>query len=549
MKVRGSLTTIGSSNAEATHSSNESHHPTKLMGIMTPQKHMLELIKRNDEWCRRDLNERAELRFFRSSVGLKMTPGSMQHDALHTLARHPFKNIFSADYSKMSRFSKEAVRDTTVANNNSIIGHNIIHQNSSSSHDCVFIPIDGRCPMPYCVTLDKQCVHELVNDGIFIRDKWGTRWWSDDVYTKEYGIGGSHLTCPPCDLPANTQENDSNTESLPTSPPPSVLHSSSQTNDPKPRQVTPSTSNRFRTPRMTYSTLLDDFQPLASDICRRDQRCAQLMHGFICRAREILSDTPTCNMFDELLQSMTSTSNQLKVEVNNNRSNVANEDKSILVNTGNPDDPIQGHIGNPDGPNQLQDMNPHKRPHGACGRQTKRLKSKLEVKRSYVSKNLSGPIGNPKPQKGCSYCGQKIGHNVGSCPDRIEMGQRIPDRDRNQIKYDLQHPSSSRLPWVPIPTNGKKYITLPPKVNFLCIHNYAHMVNIDGTPIISENVETHFLQVTCIWRKGERRREFNECFVRTSAVVGWIDHNKMNACKTLLGTPQEAIDSSAIRTL
>jgi len=86
MKIRGSLCTVASSNAEATHSSNESHHPTKLMGIMSPEEHLLQLIKRNDEWIRRDKTEHGELEFQRAHLGSRMAEDSIEHQALHTLA-------------------------------------------------------------------------------------------------------------------------------------------------------------------------------------------------------------------------------------------------------------------------------------------------------------------------------------------------------------------------------------------------------------------------------------------------------------------------------
>jgi len=78
MKVMGSLCTISSSNSESLNSSNESFMPTVTMGIMTPEIHMHELTKRNNEWVRRDLSQKGKYRLLHSSHGKNMPDDSIQ---------------------------------------------------------------------------------------------------------------------------------------------------------------------------------------------------------------------------------------------------------------------------------------------------------------------------------------------------------------------------------------------------------------------------------------------------------------------------------------
>jgi len=79
IKVRGPLCTIVSSNSESLHSSNESFMPATPWGIMTPDNHMHELTKRNNEWIHRDLTAKSKYNLSRASGVENMPDSSMQN--------------------------------------------------------------------------------------------------------------------------------------------------------------------------------------------------------------------------------------------------------------------------------------------------------------------------------------------------------------------------------------------------------------------------------------------------------------------------------------
>ena len=306
------MTTISSSNAEATNSSNEAHHPASLMGIMTPEKQIHELILRSDHWIRRDRSENMKLVLHRASLGSKLDEDSMEYKALHTLAMYPFKSMFKKSLARMPEFTREPVHQTLDNGDKVEIGSRITHRTSDTMAGSVFIPKNGRCPEDQCVSADHQCIHEMVNDGEFDKWKWGTRWWSDDVYDKEFGVDGNHLMCTPCidsdsshpavePVAQHSQQGSggeallNNQPSLPNPITPPI---------PQPRK---SRQRAKGHENVTFKQLTNDFASLAEGVLKRDQRAARLLHGFICQAQIILSDSSKRQLSSEFLNLMADT--------------------------------------------------------------------------------------------------------------------------------------------------------------------------------------------------------------------------------------------------
>ena len=82
MEIRGGMTTISSAAAEQSHSSNEVACPTKLMGIVSPEEQLYEMLRRLDDWVMRVLDEVAELELDQLMQSRTMHEGSPEHKAL-----------------------------------------------------------------------------------------------------------------------------------------------------------------------------------------------------------------------------------------------------------------------------------------------------------------------------------------------------------------------------------------------------------------------------------------------------------------------------------
>ena len=55
--IQGGIITITSAAAKQTQSSNKVSLPTKIMGLVTPEKQMLEIVRISDDWVRHDLQD------------------------------------------------------------------------------------------------------------------------------------------------------------------------------------------------------------------------------------------------------------------------------------------------------------------------------------------------------------------------------------------------------------------------------------------------------------------------------------------------------------
>ena len=90
------------------------------------------------------------------------------------------------------------------------MGNRVSHNNNDSDANSLFIPKKGRCPKPWCICHDIQCVHEFAVNRRFILKKWLTRWWSDGTYESNYGIYGNEFIGK-CDEPRTMDIRTKNT--------------------------------------------------------------------------------------------------------------------------------------------------------------------------------------------------------------------------------------------------------------------------------------------------------------------------------------------------
>ena len=62
---------------------------------------------------------------------------------------------------------------------------------------------------------------------------------------------------------------------------------------------------------MEFNELINIFSSLASDILNRSPMASQLLHGFICKTQQMISDLPSVKLNDRLSGLMTSTSSSI----------------------------------------------------------------------------------------------------------------------------------------------------------------------------------------------------------------------------------------------
>jgi len=75
----------------------------------------------------------------------------------------------------MFDYSVETIYKANEDDNRVVSGNRVSHNNSDSGASSIYIDKDGRCPKPWCVCQDIQCVHKLVVNRRFILDKWSKK--------------------------------------------------------------------------------------------------------------------------------------------------------------------------------------------------------------------------------------------------------------------------------------------------------------------------------------------------------------------------------------
>ena len=501
-KIRGGLLTIGSTAAEQLHSSNEVAVPTKLMGILSPEDQLLELVRRSDNWIRRDLTEGSKLEFEQARLSRVLEHGSPEYLAMKSLTRHAFKNMFHQSWKRTQSYRKKPVHDEF----NQLTGHEIYY----NDHDQIscFISLEGRCPRDDCASFDVQCVHELVNDNDFLINKWNTRFWNDKTYRLAYGEGShlppqnSFLTCGSlCDNLPDPVGGDYDGDPMVGSPDdgPSTTKMNNK------RRGKRGSNSADSVP--TYTELMNEFQSLASDLASKPN-LSRIWQGLIVATKEILHDSPSNDTENDLLSLATSTkANMVKI-----CEGVAPESLQLI-----PKNSVSDKIDLSNVPI------------------TKRRTDKQGAPMTNRLQNCHEKRSMPKTAK-CGLCGI-VGHRMsGNCARRKTFGSLVMANDVPQLVQDLTMQCSISLNSVVMHSDILRLEQLPPRLNFIVINGYAIPPGMNDSVPLSQGTtreDTHFTCVTCIYHLGVVEPMYDNYFVKTSAVTSWMQKTSKNKKKVI----------------
>ena len=70
-------------------------------------------------------------------------------------------------------------------------------------------------------------------------------------------------------------------------------------------------AHTYRNKKVEFNELINIFSSLASDILNRSPLASQLLHGFICKTQQMISDLSSVKLDDRLLGLMTSTTDSI----------------------------------------------------------------------------------------------------------------------------------------------------------------------------------------------------------------------------------------------
>jgi len=513
MKVRGTLCKVGTSNSEATHQSNEAHMPMNLMGIMSPEEHLLKLTERSDQWIKRDLSQRRGWQYKTLSRKSTMVNGSIEMDAIDNLAQYPYETLFISAFQRMDQYTATPDRSEDGV----MQGHHVKYNNGWKPP--IFIPLGGRCPRPKCITWDHQCVHELVVDRKFHRAKWGTRWWKDEVYDKWAGDQSSQhlieLTTTPTEPPRPMTSALSPTfPDIQTPCNVSILRNDEISDQPSIRANKKARTNQ----KMTYSNLVQSFAGLANDVCLRNQPAAHLLHGFIQQTINLLSDVKTCKIEEGMLSILNSTTTDLN-----------NVFDGVSASLDDPIPEITLPAKHPISPDLLN--TPVTRPITQGGQLHNRIKSASENRRKRAQ-----PCGLTKAKSTCSFC-LFDSHYISRCPHLQSFGTLVKEKDVHQTLLDLQNPASKNFPTFTIPNNITPDQQCPKDTTHMVIYGRAYFPDRHNKPFISDRADKQFSLVTFLTKGscGVALSIHTRKFVSLGTVSAWTAKNKKNLKNIILG--------------
>jgi hypothetical protein len=494
-KVRGGMCTIGSCAAEQCHASNEHWIPTKIMGLISPEQQFHELLKRSDDWIRRDKQDEGELEFEQARLALKLDETSPKYKALFALTIYYYREFFLKNWSRIHLYRNEPY----YSEGGELLGQKVFYLRDDSLS--VTIPIGERCPRDACSQYDYQCVHELVVDQDFILDKWQTRFWNNCTYKMKFG-DGTHLlpvssmqssTATTLSLDENHPSSDQNLDPIIESTSDGICINNSNSGV---RKISQNSNNP------TYHSLMNEFGTLAEDVVRRPD-ISRLLMGFIATTKRMLSDSNAKDAHAEML-------------------NIASYTKTTMSQfiSQYPIDEIQ--------PVDNSQSNPLKRARtdreGAVT--TLRLKSRIEA-----------ALKKPREAQRCSLC-KETSHRVsGNCPRRKEFGSMVKESEINQLVQDISNQNRVTLPCISLTSTAQKLEQMHPLTHFICIHGLAVDMLTDLSQLTQGSVreEANYICISMIFEGGVVTDTYDKCFVRSSAVVRWISKTDTNRKRVIMG--------------
>ncbi len=174
-----------------------------------------------------------------------------------------------------------------------------------------------------CMAMDHQCRHALVHDdGHFDLKKWGTIHWCDETYYCEFGDYGYHTSCNcvakggVCNNTDNGNDlnkHDDDDEFVETKMEDEENYEKGAADDLNATATVIVGQNDnipHLTPSATYNKLTISFKLLAEDISKCPQ-LANMLHGFIVKAQQLLCNTKPNKVNGSFLQLFNSTTKNI----------------------------------------------------------------------------------------------------------------------------------------------------------------------------------------------------------------------------------------------
>jgi hypothetical protein len=509
-RIRGGLCTISSAAAEQMHSSNETHVPTKLMGIVSPEQQMYELVKRSDDWIRRDLMEDGELEFEQERLGAAMDKSDPQFKALHALTRYSYNNLFLQRWKRKKDYRVEVL--PSLDGDKSIFS--VVHITTGKLSSSI---VEGcRCDRDECVSWDIQCVHEMAIDEDFILEKWQTRFWNNNTYKRLFGEG-NHLHAIESiqdqhETPISQEDQDLDFA-------PIVAVADEQ---PNARNST-TTSNVRRSKNSngnpTYTHLMNEFGSLAEDLVRHPD-LGRIMLGFFASTRRLLSDNTSTEAHRQFLESARHTRSLME-------SNFNTIDEELVVDAIDATDLVQQD----DFSNSANDASTSMQPLVRTRSDTNGAVRTNRI-RSFNEQNTCGKA---RSQPNCPLCGKPKHRVNGNCERRQEFGYLIDEKLVDQLIQDLMNQNPNTVPFVDIPNDVMKLEQIHPETNYICIHGIGYSrVGINNVSQGCLREDSNYVCISKIFGLGVVTDSYDKCFVRTSKVISWISKSMANRKKIII---------------
>ena len=81
------------------------------------------MVRRSDDWIRRNLHEATEWEFDQHHLAKDMVVGSMEHKAIFSLYRYPYKTLFFKHLKRVSNYKKQPY----YGKNGGLIGNEVLY--------------------------------------------------------------------------------------------------------------------------------------------------------------------------------------------------------------------------------------------------------------------------------------------------------------------------------------------------------------------------------------------------------------------------------------
>lgn len=182
LQIRGSMKKRGTIHAEQNHSSIDAHCNNH---IMDPCEQVKELIKRHANIMAAKHHSDSRYHVKCTGQAMRLTQSDvfteMKKSAISLLSSHGMEMfIQECSQIKMYEFRHSTSQDGTMKKS-------VVKRKGKDWSHAREIEGNCRCTCYNCVGFDIQCVHELLADGHFIIEKWGSRHLNEFSYSTIVG--------------------------------------------------------------------------------------------------------------------------------------------------------------------------------------------------------------------------------------------------------------------------------------------------------------------------------------------------------------------------